>query len=153
VQGISLASERATGVASAAVAYNHPLESTWINSFSIQGHPAPRPGEEPVARLVSVSPDYLRAAGIALWRGRSFGETDDAGRPGVALINQSLAQRYFAGEDPIGRRIEVSIAIWGGALPSTFEIVGIVGDVSLWDRRLPRSPPSFCRPASSPSTT
>ena len=72
-----------------------------------------------------VSPDYLRTLNATLVRGRFFTETDDASRPGVAVINQTLAQKYFPGQDPIGQRIANDE---GGRL-SEWEIVGVVDDV------------------------
>ena len=58
-------------------------------------------------------------------RGRFFTETQDASKAGVVVINQALAQKYFSGEDPIGRRI----ADYEGGRPSEREIVGVVADV------------------------
>jgi predicted permease len=72
-----------------------------------------------------VSPDYLRALNATLVRGRFFTEAEDASRPGVAVINQALAQKYFPGQDPVGQRI----ANDEGGRPSEWEIVGVVDDV------------------------
>jgi macrolide transport system ATP-binding/permease protein len=72
-----------------------------------------------------VSPDYLRALNATLVRGRFFTESDDASRPGIAVINQGLAQKYFPGQDPVGQRI----ANDEGGRPSEWEIVGVVDDV------------------------
>jgi macrolide transport system ATP-binding/permease protein len=72
-----------------------------------------------------VSPDYLRALNATLVRGRFFTEADDASRPGIAVINQALAQKYFPGQDPVGQRI----ANDEGGRPSEWEIVGVVDDV------------------------
>ena len=72
-----------------------------------------------------VSADYLPTLKATLLRGRFFTEADDSSRPGVAVINQALAQEYFPGEDPIGQRI----ANDEGGRPSVWEIVGVVDDV------------------------
>ena len=72
-----------------------------------------------------VSPDYLRALNATLVRGRFFTESDDASRPGIAVINQGLAEKYFPGQDPVGQRI----ANDEGGRPSEWEIVGVVDDV------------------------
>jgi macrolide transport system ATP-binding/permease protein len=72
-----------------------------------------------------VSPEYLRALNATLVRGRFFTEADDASRPGIAVINQALAQKYFPGQDPVGQRI----ANDEGGRPSEWEIVGVVDDV------------------------
>ena len=72
-----------------------------------------------------VSAEYLTTLKATLVRGRFFTDADDASRPGVAVINQALARKYFPGEDPIGQRI----ADDEGGRPSVWEIVGVVDDV------------------------
>ena len=73
-----------------------------------------------------VSGDYLRAAGIPLLRGRDFTTADRAGSPLVVMVNHTLAQHYWPGQDPIGKRIH-----WGLAetpLP-WMTVVGEIGDI------------------------
>ena len=72
-----------------------------------------------------VSAEYLATLKAGLVRGRFFTEDDDDSRPRVAVINQTLARRYFPGEDPVGQRI----ADDESGRPSTWEIVGVVDDV------------------------
>jgi predicted permease len=72
-----------------------------------------------------VSADYLSALKASLVRGRFFTEDDDASRPGVAVINQTLARKYFPDQDPVGEKI----ANDEGGRPSVWEIVGVVDDV------------------------
>lgn len=72
-----------------------------------------------------VSPEYLATLKATLVRGRFFTQDDDASGPGVVVINQTLARKYFPGEDPIGQ----TIANDESGRPSTWEIVGIVDDV------------------------
>jgi macrolide transport system ATP-binding/permease protein len=72
-----------------------------------------------------ISPDYLRALGAKLIRGRYFTESDDSSHPGVAVINQTLARTYFPGQDPIGQRI----ADDEGGKPAQWIIVGVIEDV------------------------
>ena len=78
----------------------------------------------------TASPEYFRAAGIPLLKGREFASTDRAGSPKVVIINQTLANRFFPGEDPLGKRIA-----WTGDVlrftPISGEwrtIVGVVGN-------------------------
>jgi predicted permease len=71
------------------------------------------------------SAEYLATLRAGLVRGRFFTDDDDASKPGVVVINQTLARKYFPGEDPVGRRI----ANDEGGRPSTWEIVGVVDDV------------------------
>jgi predicted permease len=72
-----------------------------------------------------VSAGYLPTLKTELVRGRFFTEDDDASKPGVVVINQTLARKYFPGEDPVGQRIANDEM----GRPSTWEIVGVVDDV------------------------
>jgi putative ABC transport system permease protein len=92
-------------------------------SFHVDGQPLPAPGEEPVSGARIISPDYLRAMGIPLIKGRAFTEQDKADAPNVILINETLARKYFPNEDPIGKRLNLGLNDIKG------EIIGVVGDV------------------------
>jgi macrolide transport system ATP-binding/permease protein len=72
-----------------------------------------------------VSPAYLSTLKAPLVRGRFSTDEDGASKPGVAVINQALARKYFPGQDPIGQRI----ANDEGGRPAVWEIVGVVDDV------------------------
>jgi putative ABC transport system permease protein len=93
--------------------------------FQIQDRLIPPPQVPSVDRY-QVSPDYFRAMGIALERGRLFTEADAAGASPVAIIGEKTAREIWPNEDPIGKRIQL-----GGRHEdrSWAEIVGIVGDV------------------------
>jgi putative ABC transport system permease protein len=114
------------GVGMAAVTTSLPFGGRNYSSvFMIEGRPDPRQtGDWPLADVrATVSPDYLRTMGMRLVRGRGFTRADRTGAPLVALINESLAQKYWPDEDPIGKRIEGPDGTdWG-------TIVGIVADV------------------------
>ena len=89
--------------------------------FSIEGR-APAPAEQrPQVDNTFISADYFRAMGMRLRAGRRFTEQDDEKATHVVIINESLARRYFSGEDPLGKRILT--------LSSLRTIVGVVGDV------------------------
>ena len=71
----------------------------------------------------AATPDYFRVMGIDLAAGRDFTTNDKADAPPVAVINETLARRYFGKENPIGKRIGLS-------RPTDWrEIVGVVRDV------------------------
>lgn len=72
-----------------------------------------------------VSPEWFRTLRVPLQRGRGFTAADRLGAPRVVLINEAAARKYFAGEDPIGRRV----AVWQGGFHEGAEVIGIVGDV------------------------
>jgi putative ABC transport system permease protein len=115
------------GVEAAGTTHSLPLGgSDSTRPFIIADAPLPDPGTEPSANYSVISPDYFRTMGIPVVRGREFLETDNAGAPGVVLINQSLARRYWKDEDPVGKRLRQ------GAVSNEspwLTIVGVVGDV------------------------
>jgi macrolide transport system ATP-binding/permease protein len=101
-----------------------PVECN-CNTDRIQFPGRPYHGEHNDVDERHVSPAYLPTLKATLLRGRVFTETDDASRPGVTVINQALAQKYFPGQDPIGQRI----ADDEGGLPTVWEIVGVMDDM------------------------
>jgi macrolide transport system ATP-binding/permease protein len=112
------------GVESAGMTSMLPVQCNCAND-RIQFPGRPYHGEHNDVDERHVSPDYLHALKASLLRGRFFTETDDTSRPGVAVINQALARKYFPGQDPIGQRI----ADDEGGVPTVWEIVGVVDDV------------------------
>lgn len=108
-----------------------PLSGDFGNSFKIEGGQRP-PGEVREAEYRAISPDYFRAMGIPLQKGRVFTERDTKDAPGVAIVNEVFARRYFPNEDPLGKRLhidtQVELATYGGkTIPR--EIVGVVSEV------------------------
>jgi predicted permease len=94
-------------------------------NFEIEGRPVPDDAPSPRADWQVVTPGYFRAMGMRLLRGRTLSAADDERAPGAVVINESLARRYWPGEDPIGVRFKLG----GEAGPGWVTIVGIVGDV------------------------
>lgn len=109
----------------------------------IEGQPTPEPGQEPKVYSRQVGPGLFRLMGIPLLRGRDFEIRDNREAPGVAIINDAAAKRYFPGEDPIGKTItgiQGDYGPLGRISKERVEIVGIVGDVhyeNLVDEPLP----------------
>lgn len=95
-----------------------------MSGLTIEGRPTPGPGERLITHSRIITPDYFRAMGIPLIKGRVFSEQDTKDAPRVVVINESLARKYFPGEEAIGKRIDVTVADDNMA-----EIIGIVGDV------------------------
>jgi putative ABC transport system permease protein len=81
-----------------------------------------------------ISPGYFDVMGIPVRRGRTFSDADRAGSPPVAIINETMARRYWPGSDPIGHRFRI------GGSDSALEIVGVVADVKHADLRDATSP-------------
>jgi putative ABC transport system permease protein len=109
------------------------------SDFRIMGAEPPRPGDEPGASYVSVTPGYFSAMDLRLQSGRRLSATDGATSPRVVVINETMARRFWPNESPIGKRVALSVEslrfdrpnapprmdFEGGAR----EIVGIVADV------------------------
>jgi predicted permease len=97
-------------------------------SFRLPGEPPAEPGRERIARLTIATPDYLRAMGTRLARGRFLSEGDRPGGLPVAVVNEILARTTWPGEDPVGKQILTlgpTRAPGSGVLR---EVVGVVGD-------------------------
>ena len=93
--------------------------NTGVNLL-IEGQPSPRPEETPIFWQRIIDPGYFRVMRIPLLRGREFSEVD-VGSLRVAVINETMARRYWPRTDPIGKRF--------GTADRWYTIVGIVGDV------------------------
>jgi predicted permease len=118
------------GVESAALVAPMPFSGGNVGSdFRIEGRPKPEPGQEPTANNRSVTPEYFQAIKIPLRKGRYFTEQDQRGAFGVAIINETLAARYFPDEDPIGKHISNIGANQNDGDPEQWEIIGVIGDV------------------------
>jgi putative ABC transport system permease protein len=99
----------------------YPVGIDYALPFTIEGHAAPANGEEPRADIRTATPGYFETMKIALLKGRAIDSRDRAGAPGTIVINETMARRYFAGEDPIGKVVRNP--------HGKGEVVGIVGDV------------------------
>lgn len=118
------------GVDSAAFVAPMPFSGAEIGGdFQIDGHPAPEPGREPVANVRNVTPQYFQTIRIPLLKGRYFNEKDQRGIVGSAIVNDTLAKRYFPNEEPLGKRIKELHVNQNEGDPKQYEIVGVVGDV------------------------
>ena len=112
------------GVESAGMTSRLPVQCDCnIDGIQVVGRPALNQNEEVNER--HVSPGYLPALGATLLQGRYFTDADDASMPGVAVINETLAHKYFPNQDPIGQRISDT----EGGKPTVWEIVGEIKDV------------------------
>jgi putative ABC transport system permease protein len=98
-----------------------PTTQPDADSFSIEGRPWTQDAF-PAVTVGIVSGDYFKTLSVPLLRGRYFTAADREDAPPVVIISQSLASRFFIGEDPIGRRMRRGNGPW-------MEIIGVVGDV------------------------
>lgn len=100
------------GVDKAAIAANPPLMTGWQSGFLAEGHPEPPPGQGPSAEVAVVTPDYFATVGTPLLRGRTFSPNDTKDTPPVLIIDQGIAERWFPGQDPIGKQVRISNNVW-----------------------------------------
>lgn len=110
-----------------ASAINHaPLVGDlWGFPFRVEGKPAPVKGASvPTAAYRVVLPEYFRAMGIRLLKGRDFTTSDGVGAPAVVIINEKFAALHWPGEDAMGRRV----AFGGGDNPQWLAVVGIAAN-------------------------
>ncbi|MFW6078570.1 MAG: ABC transporter permease [Gemmatimonadota bacterium] len=117
--------EALPGVSAAGYALTPPVGGGgWSTTMRIEGRPVPE-SEAPSVAFNVVSPGYFATLGTPVLRGREFDARDDADAPGVVLINRTAAERFWPGEDPVGRRINA------GPNPDApyATIAGVVDDV------------------------
>jgi putative ABC transport system permease protein len=113
------------GVEAAALGSNIPFDNNeFDSSFHLTGTPPYPPGERPEAEVNVVTPDYFRVMGMPLLRGRAFTADDRANQRPSVIIDETLAQKYFHGKDPIGQQIDNNRS--DEKNPSPLTIVGMV---------------------------
>jgi putative ABC transport system permease protein len=95
------------GVQYAAFAWGVPLTgNNWPVTLEIEGQPAATKESEKIALPVrAVTPDYFKLMGLPIVDGREFRSNEDDQAPLIAIVNQALADRYFAGANPIGKKL------------------------------------------------
>jgi predicted permease len=112
------------GVESVGATWILPLSGQGAGTgFEIEGY-TPAPNERTNTAFSSITPRYFETMGIPLVRGRQFVDSDTAESQGVAIINEAFARRYFASQDPVGRRIRPR-----GDDNDWLTVIGVVGDV------------------------
>jgi putative ABC transport system permease protein len=113
------------GVQNAAVSSNGPLMGGWQTGFWREENPRPQPSDMLSSDLEVVRGDYFSALKVPVLRGRTFNERDTKDSPRVVVIDQAMAEQYFPGENPVGKRLGIEVGnddegyvMW--------EIVGVV---------------------------
>jgi predicted permease len=129
--------------ATAAASGLPPTAASLPETFAIDGRTYHNANEYPAAFVRAVTPGYFHAMGIPLLRGRTFTDRDIETAPQVAIVNDTLARRYFPnGEDPLGKRFDLGTRRDknGRAQPWWQQIIGVVGDVKNAGLALPNQP-------------
>jgi putative ABC transport system permease protein len=115
------------GVVGAAASQAPPLSgSSSSSTFTVEGQPAAR-GEAPSANWQAVTANYVTLLGIPMLRGRDLNERDVRDSLLVAVVNRTMAERFWPGQDPLGKRFH-----FGGGDENTnpwLTVVGVAGDV------------------------
>jgi len=115
------------GVARASAINHVPIiGDLWGLSFYIEGRELPKPGDAPSAAYRVMLPGYFDAMGIPFLRGRDVTAADRLGAPGVVVINEYMAKRYWPNEDPIGKRIALERP---SAATPWMTVIGVVKNV------------------------
>ena len=129
-----------SGLTSVSAVGDLPFEGVDTRAFAIEGQPAPEPGHLPGALYGVACPNYFVTMGIPLLEGREFTHSDTLTSPGVIVINQTMAHRFWPRENPIGRAIT-----FGGPSGPRLTVIGVVGDVHYLGLDAPVRP-QFFRP-------
>ena len=114
------------GIESVGAASDLPTDMNWDHTFAIENHPLPAAAKMPDCAHSLVIGNYFKALGFRLVAGRFFAPAEEQGKSKVVIISAGMAKQYFAGENPLGKRIK-----WGtdqGDSP-WLTIVGVVSDV------------------------
>ncbi|MCC7126502.1 MAG: ABC transporter permease [Acidobacteria bacterium] len=98
-------------------------------SFHRLDRPAPEPGQFPGTDVKPVAPDFFRTMGIRQVAGRDFTDADAHDSPQVAIVSEALVRQQYRGEEPLGKRLNVSIGAAAGGMD--VEIVGVVADIAM----------------------
>jgi putative ABC transport system permease protein len=115
------------GVVSAGAVTPLPLSgNNAMITFQIEGRPVPK-SEEPAADIEAATPGFFKTLNIPLLRGRDFSVRDDSKAPGVVVVNEAFAHKYFPNEDALGKHITPGAANSGK--PQVREIIAVVGNV------------------------
>ena len=134
------------GVRDAAAAQGTPFSGWNVhNSYSVEGEPAPLPGQGLITHVQSVTPEFFRVLAVPIVRGRGLLPTDTANS--VAVVNERFARRHFANTEPIGRRFR-----FGGDDSTWKTIVGVVADYRHFELTEPMRPAAYLPFAADPGS-
>jgi putative ABC transport system permease protein len=111
-------------------------------NFVTADNPNPSPGEVPDANYLVIGPHYFRTLQIPLLEGRPFTEADTTSSRPVVIVSEWLADKYWPGQDPIGKRLKPSADANDKSLP-WFTVVGVVGNVRSQGQYAPLAPEMY----------
>jgi putative ABC transport system permease protein len=126
------------GVQSAAGSAYTPLILVQATPFEIVGRPV-APSDQPSADYYPVTPNFFQTMKIALRRGRDFSSHDTASAPWVAIVNETLARRFWPNEDPLGKHIHIDLS----PDDQPREVIAVVHDIPSNPRQKSQQPAIF----------
>jgi putative ABC transport system permease protein len=131
---------RLPGVTAAGAATDLPLSVRERRAFTIEN---PQPSTTALSHTIAndwIMGGYFDAIGVRVVRGRSLSDVDTAQSEPVVVVNETLARRYWPGEDPVGRRLA-----WGGAKThgAWMRVVGVIGDIKQAGLAAPTEPATW----------
>ena len=136
------------GVDSAAASFVTPISGmTWNLRIRVPGYEASE--QDRVALYNGISPEYFRTMSTPILAGRDFTAADAAGRPGVALVNEAFAAKFFAGQHPVGKTFVIE-GFAGGRADRPLEIVGLVANAKYRSLREQPQPTIYAAMAQEP---
>ncbi len=103
-----------------------------VGPLIVEGRPAPPPGQGPTTRRNWITPDYLESMSIPVVAGRAIARQDSPDAPRAVVVNETIVKRYFPGENPLGKRLQLSTKN-----PAWYTIVGVVKDVKYYNLAAP----------------
>jgi len=114
------------GIEDAAFINTPPLgpAGTFSGTVDVEGHLSAT-SENRLVSFIIASPGYFSVLRVPLISGRAFTDADDASRSNVAIINQTMARRYWPGLNPLGRRFRMAVGI---APTDSFTVIGVAAD-------------------------
>ena len=119
------------GVKSSAVITNLPLYKQGNSTnIALEGRPDPPPSQEPIITTRVISPKYFETMGIPLLSGRQLTDHDTGNSPTVTVVSETMARRYWPGENAIGKRVAFGRA---EKEADWIQIVGVVKNVRQYD--------------------
>jgi hypothetical protein len=122
------------GVQFAAVTDDLPLEGGSMQPVAVEGNPVVEMAHQPEVSVRLLSPQFMKAMGIPVLRGREFTDADTATSAPVVLVSESMARQFWPDQDPIGKRLTLTF------FPKVVrEVVGVVGTsrIAAWITRTP----------------
>ena len=140
VRNVLLRLQQVPSAEAVAVTSDLPATGPGKITFLIKGQPELPANQRPDTLDLVISPEFFRAAGIPLLRGRVFTEGDNSSAPRVVLINQEFVRRHLQDQEPLGKQIRLDVS---GAAPEWSEIVGVVGNTKSYSESTREEPQVF----------